>query len=222
MNWISQNLGMILSVIAGGGGITAVVKSFHWVRPYERLVVTSPRGLIMNKQTGEVREYTGFVFRILGFYRTAVVNIRDRLDNILLEVMRPAVAFDHPDHRDHREKWVVAATVEWHVVEGLVYRGCEWQINDLGEFVRGEIQHAILTFLEAKEVTMDLDTEGIFAACEPLAKERLLDHGVQWTKLMVNKNTLADAEIQGQAIRRIAKAIEHWVASLIVRRSDSS
>ena len=215
MNWIMQNLGTIIAALAGAGGIAAAVKSFRWARPYERVVVTGPRGLVMDKTNPDkVREYTGFIFRPLGFYRMSLVNIRDRLDNVLIDgVMRPTT-------ENHREKWHLAATVEWHVKQGFVYSACEWQISDIGEFARGMFQRAILDYLETATVTMEIDTSVIYDSCEPKIRDELLDHGVVWTRLMVNTNALADSEIQGQAIRRIARAIEHWVAKL--RGEDSS
>ncbi len=206
LTWISQNIGTILGFIAGGGGIAAAVKSFRWARPYERIVVTGPRGLIMDKKNPDkVREYVGFIFRPLGFYRMSLVNIRDRLDNIIVDgVMRPTAD-------NHRERWHLSATAEWHVEEGYVYSACEWQIEDIGEFTRGMIQRAILEYLEARPVSMELDTNEIFAICKENVEVELLDHGVVWTRLMVNTNALADSEIQGQAIRRVARAIDDAV-----------
>jgi hypothetical protein len=218
ITWITQNLGMILGVIAGGGGIAGAVKSFRWPRSYERVVVTRGTNLVMDKnKPDQVREYTGFIFRPIGFYRMAVVNIRDRLDNVLIEVMRPAGEPEHPDTPTHRENWILAATIEWHVIEGKVHDACEWKVNPIEEFVRGEVQDAVLNVLENTPVTMNLNTAGIFQAALPEASVKLLDHGVKWTKFMVNKNALAPAEIQGQAIRKIAKAIEKSVAAVLGR-----
>lgn len=209
MNWVSQNLGAILGFLAAGGLAAGIAKSFRWARPYERIVVTGPKGLIWDEKNNHVREYVGFIFRPLGLYRMSLVNVRSRIDNILLDgVMRPT-------YDGHRERWHFAGAAEWRVKEGYVYLACEWYIDDIGEFARGMIQRAILSYLESVPVSMDLDTATIFNACntEEVSKE-LLKHGVEWMGLMPNTHALADSEIQGQAIRRIAKAIERWVSAL--------
>jgi hypothetical protein len=218
MNWITQNMGLIVSALLGGGLIVGIKMSFRWPRSYERVVVTRGTHLVMDKNNpDQVREYTGFTFRPAGVYRMTVVNIRDRLDNVLVEVMRPAYDPDNSNEPGHRENWILAATIEWHVIEGMVHEACEWKVNPIEEFVRGEVQDAILNVLETTPVTMNLNTAGIYEAAKVEASIKLLDHGVAWTKLMVNKNALAPAEIQGQAIRKIAKAIEKSVAALLGR-----
>ena len=209
MNWVSQNLGAILGFLAAGGVAAAFAKSFRWARPYERVVITGPRGLVWDEKNGHVREYLGIVFRPLGFYRMSLVNIRTRVDNILLDgVMRPT-------NDGHRERWHFAGAAEWRVKEGYVYLACEWNIDDIGEWARGMIQRTILNYLESVPVSMELDTASIYRGCytEEVAKE-FLKHGVEWIDLLPNTNTLADSEIQGQAIRRVAKAIERWVSVL--------
>lgn len=218
MNWI----GMVISAVLGGGTIAALARSFRWPRPYERVIVTGPRNLVRDKQTGRVREYTGFIFRPVGFYRMELVNIRDRTDLISLEgVMRPALDQSHPETQDHREKWQLSATAKWHIEEGFVYFASVWMLDDIGEFARGKIQDAILTYLEDNPVTMDLNTAEIFAGCEPGVRDALKEHGVVWTDLMVNKNALADAEIQGKAIRRVAKSVERLAEVIQLRRKAS-
>lgn len=202
MTWVSANLGMILGAIGAAGGIAGFVKSFHIVREYERAVVTGPRGkIIRDKTTGQVKEYRGALIRLAGLYRVEVVNIRDRNDQILLDgVMRPT------DH-GHREKWQVAATCKWNVQEGLVYEGSNWQVDDVAEYARGMFQKTIQEYLEENPASHDRGSKALFAACEARAREELLEHGIVWTKLMINKFALADAEIQGQAIRQIGKVI---------------
>ena len=189
---------MIMGVLGGAGGIAGFIKSFHIVREYERAVVTGPRGnIVRDKNTGNVKEYRGVLIRLAGLYRVAVVNIRDRMDQILLDgVMRPTLD-------GHAAKCQFAATCKWNVKEGKVYEGCEWQVDDLGEFARGMFQKAIQHYLETNIVSEDPDTDRIFAECEERIRDELLEHGVVWTKLMVNKNAYADAEVQAQAIRGI-------------------
>ena len=206
MNVIMSILPWLSGILGGGAIVGVLVKTFHWPRPWERMVISGPKGLIKDKD-GNVREYTGFTPRLAGFYRTATVNIRDHMDNILLDgVMRPT-------EDGHRERWHLAATVKWHVEEGegRVYRACEWQITDLGEFARGKIQDALLNHLENTVITGDLNSAGIFEACVSTASEELLEHGVVWTDLMINTHAMADSEIQGQAIRRIAKSIDNVI-----------
>ena len=209
MNWVTQNIGTIITVLLGGGGLAAAVKSFRWARPYERVLVTGPRGVVFDKATNKPKEYTGFVFRPLGFYRMTIVNIRSQFQNIVIEgVMRIS-----EDADPHREKWKLSGTLECHVDKGHVYDACEWEVSDLGEHIRGTAQNAIKDYLQAKPVTLDLETtKDIFEVCEGDAHEAMLKHGVIWDKLMINEFALADAEIQGQAIRKIAKAIEKSVA----------
>lgn len=204
MAWFTANWGMIMGVLGGAGGIAGFIKSFHIVREYERAVVTGPRGnIVKDKVTGNVKEYRGVLIRLAGLYRVAVVNIRDRMDLIVLDgVMRPT-------NDGLPAKCQLAATCKWNVQEGKVYEGCEWQVDDLGEFARGMFQKAIQEYLEKTPMTDEPDTDQIFAACEPIIREELLEHGVVWTKLMVNKNALADAEIQAQAIRKIGQIIPH-------------
>lgn len=200
--WFTANWGMIMGIIGTGGGIAGFIKSFHIVREYERAVITGPRGnIVRDKETGNVKEYRGVLIRLAGLYRVAVVNIRDRMDLILIDgVMRPTA-------EDKPAKCQLAATCKWNVQEGKVYEGCEWQVDDLGEFARGMFQKAIQEYLEKTPMTTEPDTDRIFAACEPRIREELLEHGVVWTKLMVNKNALADAEIQARAIRQIGSGL---------------
>lgn len=195
MNWITT----VLSVVAGAGGVAGFLKSFRIIRVYERAVVTNPRGrIVTDKQTGKVKEYRGVLIRLAGLYRVAVVNIRDRMDQILLDgVMRPTA------DGIRKEKWQLAATCKWNVKEGKVYEGCEWQVDDLGEFARGMFQKAIQEYLEETPASQELSALEIFAACEEKVREELLEHGVVWTQLMINKFAMADAEIQAQAIRQI-------------------
>lgn len=202
--WFSANWQVFMTFAAGAGGIAGFIKSFHIVREYERAIVTKPRGgtVIRDKETGDVKEYKGVLIRLAGLYRVVVVNIKDHVDNILLDgVMRPTAD-------GNREKWQLAATIKWNIAEGYIYQASEWHLTDIGEYARGRIQDAILNYLERTPVSMELDSAGIFAASRTKAvQDELLTHGVVWTELMVNKNALADSEIQGQAIRKIGNVI---------------
>ena len=199
LGWITQNLGTILAVLGGAGAVGGFIKSFHIVREYERAVVTGPRGnIIRDKVTEAPKEYRGVLIRLAGLYRVAVVNIKDRNDQILLDgVMRPT-------ENGQREKWQLAATCRWNVQEGLIYEGCEWQVDDIGEYARGVFQKAIQEYLEQTQPSQDLSATSMFVACERRAREELREHGIVWTKLMINKFALADAEIQAQAIRQLS------------------
>ena len=202
--WFSANWPVILSVLGGAGGIAGFVKSFHIVREYELAIVTKPRGgsVIRDKETGQVKEYTGVLIRVAGLYRVIVVNMKDHVDLILLDgVMRPTES-------GHREKWQLSATIKWHIEKGYVYQASEWHLTDIGEYARGKIQDAILNYLENTPAAVELNSAGVFTASRTKAvQEELLTHGVVWTELMVNKNALADSEIQGQAIREIGNPL---------------
>lgn len=203
MAWFTANWGMIMGVLGGAGGIAGFIKSFHIVREYELAVITKPRGnVVRDKETGKIKEYRGVVIRLAGLYRVVVVNMKDHVDLILLDgVMRPT-------ENGHREKWQLSATVKWHIEKGYVYQASEWHLTDIGEYARGKIQNAILNYLENTPAAVELNSAGIFAASRTAAvQEELLTHGVVWTELMINKNALADSEIQGQAIREIGNAI---------------
>ena len=202
--FFSANWQVILTVLGGAGGVAGFIKSFHIVREYELAIVTKPHGgtVIRDKETGKVKEYTGVLIRIAGLYRVVVVNMKDHADLITLDgVMRPT-------ENGHREKWQMSATVKWHIQKGLVYEASVWHIDDIGEWARGKILDAILKHLETTPAGIELYSAGIFAASQTKeVQKELLTHGVVWTELMINKNALADSEIQGQAIREIGRII---------------
>lgn len=213
--WLGQHITLITTIfgtLAGGGLLTGTIRSFRFARTYERVLVTRFRKVVIDKETGKPKEYTGFVFRPVGFYRMTVVNIRARFDNIALDGVMRLTEDDEP----HREKWELTGTTECHVEEGHVYDACEWEVNDLGEHIRGTAQDAIKDYLQTKPVSLNLETtKEIFEACKRASYDDMLKHGVVWDRLMINKFSLADAEIQGQATRKIAKAIEKVVAVIM-------
>ena len=196
-------LNLVLAVLLGAFGKGSV----HWVRDYERMVMTRPKGLLMDKNTGLVRVFKpGLVIRPAFLFTVAKVNIRIRTDLVNVKVMRPNSDFQI-------EKWEFAATARWKInPDGeFPYLASEFYVDDVGEFARGAIQAAISNYLENAAVSIvDLDTAGIYRACLESAQEELDKHGIVWTELLPNDNTLADAEIQGNALRRIAIAIEHF------------
>lgn len=207
-------LNLILAGVFGAFGKGSV----HWVRDYERGVMTRPKGMLRDKKTGKVRTFQpGLVIRPAWFFTFEAVNIRIRTDQIVVKVMRPT--FDAEGHIDHREKWEYAATARWKVnPEGeFPYLASKFYVDDLGEFFRGAIQDAISEYLERTVVSMDIDSNLIFDACVTEAQAELDKHGITWTELLRNDNTLNDAEIQGSAIRRVAKAFEKFVAYLQTR-----
>lgn len=196
-------LNLLLAVLLGAFGKGSV----HWVRDYERMVMTRPKGMLLDKSTGRVRVFApGLVIRPAFLYTAAKVNIRTRTDQVNVKVMRPT-----SDHE--REKWEYAATARWRVnSEGdFPYFASEFYVDDVGEFARGAIQGAISHYLENAEVSAELDTAGIYAACLDEAQHELDKHGITWTELLPNDNTLADAEIQSTALRRVAKSIDRFV-----------
>lgn len=196
-------LNLVLAVVLGAFGKGSV----HWVRDYERMVMTRPRGMLMNKDTGLVRVFRpGLVIRPAFLFTAAKVNIRIRTDLVHVKVMRPT-------EDGQIGKWEYAATARWRVnPEGqFPYFASEFYVDDVGEFARGAIQSAISNYLENTTVTLsELDTAGIYNACLESAQEELDKHGITWTELLPNDNTLADAEIQGNALRRVATAIERF------------
>lgn len=197
-------LNLLLAVLLGAFGKGSV----HWVRDYERMVMTRPKGMLLDKNTGRVRVFTpGLVIRPAFLYTAAKVNIRTRTDQIAVKVMRPTGEHD-------RQKWEYAATARWRVnSEGdFPYFASEFYVDDVGEFARGAIQGAISHYLENATVMAELDTAGIYAACLESAQQELNKHGITWTELLPNDNTLADAEIQGSALRRVAKSIENFIS----------
>jgi regulator of protease activity HflC (stomatin/prohibitin superfamily) len=196
-------LNLVLAVLLGAFGKGSV----HWVRDYERMVMTRPRGLLMDKKTGLVRVFQpGLVIRPAFLFTVTKVNIRIRTDIVNVKVMRPTAD-------DQIEKWEYAATARWKInPEGeFPYLASEFYVDDVGEFARGAIQAAISNYLENTAATLtDLDTAGIYSACLESAQDELDKHGITWTELLPNDNTLADAEIQGNALQRVARAIERF------------
>lgn len=196
-------LNLVLAVLLGAFGKGSV----HWVRDYERMVMTRPRGLLMDKKTGLVRVFQpGLVIRPAFLFTVTKVNIRIRTDIVNVKVMRPTAD-------NQIEKWEYAATARWKInPEGeFPYLASEFYVDDVGEFARGAIQAAISNYLENTAATLtDLDTAGIYSACLEGAQEELDKHGITWTELLPNDNTLADAEIQGNALQRVARAIERF------------
>lgn len=196
-------LNLVFAVILGAFG----KGSIHWVRDYERVVMTRPKGMLLDKKTGLVRVFCpGLVIRPAFLFTAAKVNIRIRTDLVHLKVMRPT-------DNGQIGKWEYAATARWRVnPEGeFPYFASEFYVDDVGEFARGAIQGAISNYLENTAVTMsELDTAGIYCACLESAQRELDKHGITWTELLPNDNTLADAEIQGNALRRVANAIEYF------------
>jgi len=187
-------LNLILAVVLGAFG----KQSIFWVRDYERGSMTKRTGMVKNKD-GSIRIFKpGVYLRPAWIYTMARTSIRIRVDDIIVKVMRPTPTGTY-------EKWEYAATARWYVDETgeYPYLACEWIINDLGKFARAVIQDTILAYLEGNPVAATLDTIGIFKACEPKAQSKLLQHGVIWTELMANDNSLADAEIQAGAIRQV-------------------
>ncbi len=195
---ITNNLGTILGILAGGG---VLVSSIRYIREYERGVVTRLGRLVRDKNPAPdsdgIREYHGFVLRIPGLWRVSVVNIRDRTDQLSVD----GVERVGPSGR--LEKWKLQATVKWHVREGYVYSGCQWQIEDIGEFVRGEIENGLFNILQGTDSAILYSSDQIFEIAKDFIEGRLLVHGVVWTELMVKEFARVDAEVQAQAIREI-------------------
>lgn len=196
---ITSNFGTILAAILGGG---VLISSIRYIREYERGVVTRFGRLVRdsepNPDSDGIREYTGFVPRIPGLWRVSVVNIRDRTDQLSVDgVERIGLS-------GRLEKWKLQATVKWHVREGYVYSGCQWQIEDIGEFVRGEIENGLFNVLRGTNATLLYNSDEIFDMAEDFIKDRLLVHGVVWTELMVKEFARVDAEVQAQAIEKVS------------------
>lgn len=203
IGWIGQNMGMLAGILGGAGGIAAFFKSFRIVREYERGVVTRWSKVVRDPNAGPnsdgAMEYTGFVFRLVGAYRIEVLNIEERNDSITLEGIERRTA------TGDREKWQLSATIKSRVTPGYVYSATVWKLDDIGEFARGAISGAIQSYLENTPVDNCFQSDQIFERCEEEARTKLLEHGITWTRLMVNHFARSDAEIQGQAIKAAAQ-----------------
>ena len=202
---------VLLTVVLGAFG----KGSLHWVRDYERMVMTRPRGMVEDKKTGLVRVFSpGLVVRPAFMYTSEKVHIRNRTDDIVIEVMRPG-----EDGRT--EKWKLSATAKWYVNKELdyPYRACPWLIEDLGEFVRGAIADGLITYLEEAAVNQrggTIHSNRIFSACEPGTKAKLEEHGVVWSDLLIREHALSDPEVMGLSIRRIAFELAKFTNFLFV------
>ncbi len=205
LSFISQNLGWIAGILGGAGGVAAFFKSFRIVREYERGVVTRWRKVVRDSDPGPdsdgAKEYTGFLFRPLGAYRIEVVNVEERNDSINLD------GIERLTRDGEREKWQLSATIKSRVTPGYVFSASTWKLDDLGEFARGAISSAIQSYLERTPVEDCSRSDLIYVPCESEARAGLLEHGVTWTKLMVNHFARSDAEVQAQAIRKIGNVV---------------
>lgn len=194
--WVSQNLGVLFGVLFGGG---AVLTTVRYIREYERGVVTRFGKLVRITDPGPdyvgdgVREYSGFVFRVPGLWRVSVVNVRDRTDQISID------GAERFDSNGRREKWRNASTVKWHVTEGYVYSSTQWQIEDIGEFVRGMTQGAIHDVMVEEPADVVLRSKQLLELAEERGHDELLEHGITWTQLMIKEFARTDAEVQAQA-----------------------
>lgn len=192
--FIGQNLMMIIGIITGGAALSSV----RYIREYERGVVTRFGKLVRlpnpPPNSDGVKEYSGFVFRIPGLYRVEVVNIRDRTDMLSVD------GIERPDKvRGGTAKWRMALTAKWNVAEGYVYSGSKWQIEDLGEFVRGKIESGLSAYMQAVDVSNVHDSAKVYAHTVDRVRDDLLQHGVVWSDLMLKEFARTDSEVQAQA-----------------------
>ena len=126
-----------------------------------------------------------------------------------------------PTETERSQKVIVKAMGRWQVDTAgqNPYLASTWEVDDVGEYARGTMSYAIKWAIVSNPASV-INQADLYAICEPIVHDLMLEHGAVWINLFDSENALADSEIQANAFHRLASVVDDFVATLRMRRSS--